>query len=199
MDDNRLSNLLFLAGLASLAMPGCDGKGADTGGGPNPSAKGNPLDDDNSLTDGNPDEPGTAPSPGDRPGATGGGGAGLCEAYAAKIFECGGGYYDYGLEDYGLDCQTILDAAISYGGPGCRSAIEDLLACLSRQPCDALECPAQEAATEVACEIDVDEGDPIPETTGFPDSTITDGSGGDTDFGGDTTSGGSDTDISGTG
>lgn len=76
MDDSRLANLLFLAGIASLAIPGCGGDG-EPGVGPGGVAPGNPLASHNSL-DGR-----------DTPD--------ICAAYVSKLIECGG----YDDDDYG--------------------------------------------------------------------------------------------------
>lgn len=126
MDDSRLANLMFLAGIASLAIPGCGGDGVP-GAGPGGGAPGNPLASDNGLT---------------------GGDAGdACAAYLAKIIECGGysddDYDDYygasavpGFSDY---CEQYLRDAQNFAGSRCVSAVLEQFVCLSGLSCEALD------------------------------------------------------------
>lgn len=137
MDDGRLTNVLFLAGLASLAMPGCSSS-AEEGIGPAPRPSGNLIDPDNSLTTG-------SVEPGD-----------VCALYAAREYGCsetGGGYYgyDFDLGDYIERCEYVLDYLERYWGPGCVQAYGELLACIAEQDCQSFACSAEGFAAETAC------------------------------------------------
>lgn len=168
MDDGRLANLLFLGGLASLAMPGCSSTaGPEDVGTPRP--VGNPLEDDNALTDGRPDEPGGTPDPGAGPGSGrgegGGGGGSPCAAYASRQEECGdggGGYYgyDYDYDDYRQQCEELLEQLEEYWGEGCRQAWVDLFACVAMQDCQSFACSSEQTEADIAC------GQAEPGTTG---------------------------------
>jgi hypothetical protein len=149
MDDSRLANLLFLAGLASLALPGCGGDG-EPGVGPGDGAPGNPLASSNSL---------------------GGGDArDACVSFFSKLTECAGpndddydynssGYYGVSVAGgYADDCDEYIEGFKSYGGPGCLSAAVDYFSCLSALSCQALgadetACNGALAAAETKCNL----------------------------------------------
>lgn len=148
MDDSRLSNLLFLAGIASLAIPGCGGSG-EPGDAPGSSAPGNPLATQNSLPAGDPHA--------------------VCVAYVSKLVGCAGsGYVDYGSSGgyYGLSvapgyidyCDGYIADLNSYGGPGCVRAAVDYYSCLSGLSCLELgssgsACNGASAAVDIACDL----------------------------------------------
>lgn len=145
MDDSRLANLLFLAGLASLAMPGCGGDG-EPGVGPGGGPPGNPLASDDALAEG--------------------GGDDVCSAFVEKLIECGG--YDdddYSDDDYyGVSvfpgysdyCDQYLQQLESYAGSACVAATVEYFSCLSGLSCEAFGgdeagCGPASAALETAC------------------------------------------------
>lgn len=148
MDDSRLSNLLFLAGIASLAIPGCGGNG-EPGDAPGSSAPGNPLATQNSLA--------------------GGDAFDVCVAYASKIFGCeasgydeygsSGGYYGVSIApEYADYCALYIADLQSSGGPGCVSAAVDYYSCLSGLSCLELGagdsgCNGASAAVDTACDL----------------------------------------------
>ncbi|MBV1862684.1 MAG: hypothetical protein KUG77_29955 [Nannocystaceae bacterium] len=157
MDDARLANLLFLAGFASLAIPGCGDVG-EPGVAPAGGAPGNPLSSDNSLSVDGDD---------------------ACTAYVAKLIECGGysdDEDDYGNSDdyygasaapgYAAYCDVYLGALAAYAGPACVTATVEYFSCLSGLSCEALlndesACRQKLFAAAGACEgggvEDVDE------------------------------------------
>jgi len=128
MDDSRLANLMFLAGLASLAIPGCAGDG-EPGDGPGSGAPGNPLATHNSLGDGDAVD--------------------ACGAYISKLIECGGyddsdyesgGYYGASVAPgYVGYCEEYLRFFESVGGAACVSAAVEYYSCLSGLSCQALD------------------------------------------------------------
>lgn len=145
MDDSRLSNLLFLAGIASLAIPGCGGSG-EPGNAPGSGAPGNPLASDNALAGGDPFD--------------------VCIAYASKIVGCeasgpdyegSGGYYGASVApEYADFCAAYVSDLQSYGGPGCVSAAAGYYSCLSGLSClelgnDQSACNGALAGIETAC------------------------------------------------
>ncbi len=147
MDDSRLARLLFLTGLASLAMPGCD------------DGVGEPGNGESRLPSGNPLEPTIQP--------LGGGVADPCASFAAKTIECsedytddyGGDYGDYGgpasAIEYVEYCQDYIRLAGDYAGADCATALAESFACLSSLSCDAFlderGCRGEERAAELAC------------------------------------------------
>ena len=146
MDDSRLSNLLFLAGIASLAIPGCSGSG-EPGDAPGSGPPGNPLASQNSLGVGDASD--------------------ACLAFVSKVVGCAdysddddynsGGYYGLsvapGYADY---CDSYVAALESYGGPGCLKATVDYYSCLSGLSClelgrDDSACNGAFASLETGC------------------------------------------------
>lgn len=151
MDDSRLSNMLFLAGMASLAMPGCSSTaGPEDGGIARPA--GNPLDGGNGLTDGQPDRPDGTPDRGG--GDSPGGERDPCLEYATREFECVGSYYGYGLDYFRAECEALLNYIVSYIGEGCLAAYEEVLVCVAEQDCNSLGCGSERAASDAACGFD---------------------------------------------
>ncbi len=159
MDDGWLSNLLFLGGLASLAMPGCSSTaGAEDAGTPRP--VGNPLEDDNALTNGRPDEPGGLPGP----VGSGEDSDDPCPGFAERQVECGAGgsYYGYDrdYDYYRAQCEDSIGYAAAIYGTLCAEAAVDLFACIARQDCESFACSREQAAVGGLCGL----GE--PETTG---------------------------------
>ena len=132
MDDVRLSNLLFLAGVVSLAVPACDDTVAPRSGQPRPS--GNPLERDDGLmgAEGNDEE--------------------VCLGFATRMIDCASGYdyRQYELDDYISYCEFALGAAMRTGSR-CAEATLDLYACIGEQDCQSFACSTQEDAVDVAC------------------------------------------------
>lgn len=141
MDDARLSNLVFLASVAALAMPGCDKSGE-----PNPRSvnapSGNPLESDAGLT--GPDSPGALPGSG--------GDSAACSQYAARMVECGNdGYYAYDEAQFLAQCRYLLDYAQRYFGSGCAESYAEFFACVGAQDCQSFACSDEEEAVDRAC------------------------------------------------
>ncbi|MGH1340170.1 MAG: hypothetical protein ACRBN8_01365 [Nannocystales bacterium] len=148
MDDNRLANLLFLAGIATLGVPGCGDVG-EPGEGPGGGPPGNPLASESSLGGVDSLE--------------------VCGAYVTRIAECSGGFggYDYDTGYYGVSiapdfadycARYIADLGV-YAGPECASATVEIYACLSGLSCDVLvlgadfACREALVAADAACNV----------------------------------------------
>ncbi len=147
MDDPRLANLLFLAGLASVAIPGCGGDGVGDGEiTPVGNPPGNPLATHSGLGEGDASD--------------------ACNAYISKLIECSGndsddynsgGYYGASVAPgYAGYCDEYLRLFESYGGTACVTAATDYFSCLSVLSCQALgddsACGGALVAVAQACE-----------------------------------------------
>ena len=178
MDASRLSNLLFLSGIAAVGIPGCDTDDGDsstpTSGSATVGGTGDASGSATEGSDGATSTDGATSGPATSGAETGDNGA-LCSQYASWVSGCDASYdYETALSY----CNQLLE---NIGGddPACGSAYEELLACAITLDCSTLE----QGETPPECQA---QRDTFDETCGFGGST-----GGTTESGtdGDGTSG----------
>jgi len=161
--NTRLSDLLFLSGLAAFATTGCDTSDddSDSAASATDGASTSSAGTDGSTSDGGGGSTNTPSGTSDDPtaGNTTTGDASACAAYTTKAVECDPDQYDY---DTQLSYCTELRATIEmYYGADCVAAYDEVLVCATTLDCEAFNddsgngCQAAQDAFEETCNIPV--------------------------------------------